>query len=240
MQPQVAARRRHGRRDLRRHRDPPAARFRRSLDAARPRIARGSGGRARARSPGGSSAAPARPTGSTAATSAPRTSPCCSPTPRPARIRRRWSARARSARSSRPSRSNGACCWRRRQAFPGFTRGARTPSRSFAQPRPISPASARSSASRSSVRRSSGGRRAPPSATGNSPMKSASLEARLLHARWFEAEQAAAAANAEAAARRRKSTAIQAGIAEAQKAQEQRAIRSPRAECARRDPRGRA
>ena len=92
---------------------------------------------------------------------------CCSPTRRPARIPRRWSARARSARSSRPSRSSGACCWRRRQAFRGFTRGARTPSRSFAQPRPISPGSARSSASRSSVRHSSGGRRAPPSATRN-------------------------------------------------------------------------
>ena len=37
IQPQVAARRRHGRRDLRRHRDAAAARFRRSLDPARAR-----------------------------------------------------------------------------------------------------------------------------------------------------------------------------------------------------------
>ena len=92
---------------------------------------------------------------------------CCSPTQRPERIPRRWSARARSARSSRPSRSSGACCWRKPQAFPGFTRGARTPSRSFAQPRPISPGWARSSASRSSAPPSSGGRRALPSATRN-------------------------------------------------------------------------
>ncbi len=47
-----------------------------------------------------------------------------------------------------------------------------------------------------------------------------SLEARLLHARWFEAEQAAAAANAEARSAEEEVTAIQAGMAEAQKAQE--------------------
>ena len=46
---------------------------------------------------GGSSAKPARSTASTAATCAPATCSCSSPTPRPARIRRRWSARAGSA-----------------------------------------------------------------------------------------------------------------------------------------------
>ena len=38
---------------------------------------------------------------------------CCSPTPRPARFRPHWSARERSAPSSRPSRSNGACSSKR-------------------------------------------------------------------------------------------------------------------------------
>ena len=41
IQPQVAARRRHGRRDLRRHRNAAAARLRRSLDPARARQRRG-------------------------------------------------------------------------------------------------------------------------------------------------------------------------------------------------------
>ena len=49
------------------------------------------------KSPGGSSARPARSTASTAATSAPATCSSSSPTPRPARIRRRWSARGGSA-----------------------------------------------------------------------------------------------------------------------------------------------
>ena len=106
-QPQVDARRRDGRRHLRRHRDPPGARLRRSVAAGRARQRRGRRRAARPRSRGGSSAAPARPIASTAATSAPRTSPCCSPTPPPARIARRWSARAGSARSSPPSRPSG-------------------------------------------------------------------------------------------------------------------------------------
>ena len=89
---------------------------------------------------------------------------CCSPTPRPAPIRRRSSARARSARSSPPSRSSAGSCSRKRPAFPGFTRGARTPSRSCARPKPISPGSAKSSATRSSAQRSFGARPARPSA----------------------------------------------------------------------------
>ena len=96
---------------------------------------------------------------STGATCGRRTSRCCSPTPRPARIRRRWSARARSARSSPPSRSSGGYCWKKRRAFPGSTPAARMPSRSCARPRPTSRGSARSSASRSSAQRSCGGRR---------------------------------------------------------------------------------
>ena len=74
---------------------PPAARFRRSLDPPRARPVPKAARSAKARSRAGSSAAPVRPIGSTAATSAPRTFACCSPTPRRARIRRRWSARAR-------------------------------------------------------------------------------------------------------------------------------------------------
>ena len=97
---QVAARRRHGGCHLRRHGDAPGARLRRSLAADRTRAwrRRTTTPTAKARSPGGSSAAPAPPIGSTAATSGRRTCRCCSPTPRPARIRRRWSARGGSAR----------------------------------------------------------------------------------------------------------------------------------------------
>ena len=61
------------------------------------------------------------------------------PTPPPAPIPPRSSARARSAPSSPQSRSSGGSCWRKRRGFPGFTRGARTRSRSFARPKPISP-----------------------------------------------------------------------------------------------------
>ena len=134
------------------------------------------------------------PTGSTGATSARRTSPCCSPTPPPARIRRRSSARARSARSSRPSPSNGASCSRRPPAFPGSTRGARMPSRSCARPKPISSASAKSWASRSSARRQL--RRQARAAERYRKLSDQirSVEARLLHARWTEAERAAEAA----------------------------------------------
>jgi chromosome segregation protein len=49
----------------------------------------------------------ARPIASTAAKCARATCSCCSPTPRPARARRLWCARARSARSSPPSRRRG-------------------------------------------------------------------------------------------------------------------------------------
>ena len=74
-EPQVAARRRHGRRDLRRHRDPPARaispKSRSCSSATLPRTAAAA---AKARSPAGSSAAPAPPIASTAATFAPRTS----------------------------------------------------------------------------------------------------------------------------------------------------------------------
>ena len=59
----------HGGRDLRRHRDPAAARLRRSLDPRRARRRARSSRAARARSPGGSSAAPAPPIASTARTS---------------------------------------------------------------------------------------------------------------------------------------------------------------------------
>ena len=49
----------------------------------------------------------ARPIASTAARCGRATCSCCSPTPPPARARRRWCARARSARSSPPSRRRG-------------------------------------------------------------------------------------------------------------------------------------
>ena len=75
---------------------------------------------AKARSRAGSSVALVPPIGSTARTSAPRMFPCCLRTPPRARIRRRWSARARSARSSPPSRPSGGCFWRKRPAFPGL------------------------------------------------------------------------------------------------------------------------
>src|SRR5258707_1240363 len=51
---------------------------------------------------------PARSIGSTAATCAPATCRSCSPTPPPARGRRRWCTRARSARSFRPSPNSAA------------------------------------------------------------------------------------------------------------------------------------
>ena len=94
-QPEVASRRRDGRRHLRRHRDAPAARFRRSLDPDRARSRRGRQRRRRKRSHPPDRARrrlrlpdrrPRRPRR--------RTCRCCSPTPRPAPIRRRWSARA--------------------------------------------------------------------------------------------------------------------------------------------------
>ena len=86
---------------------------------------------------------------------------------------RRWSARARSARSSPPSRSSGASCSRKRLAFPGFTRGARTPNRNCARPRPTSPGWRKSSATRNSAPPRSAARRAPPSAIASSPTRSA-------------------------------------------------------------------
>ena len=203
-QPQVAARRRHGRRHLRRHRDAAAARFRRSLDPARARRGRATrtGRRERSHPPdrarrrlGLPDRRPRRPRR--------RTFRCCSPTPRPAPIRRRWSARARSARSLPPSRSSAGCCSRKRRAFPAFTRGARTPSRSCARPKPISPGSAKSSATRSSARPQL--RRQARAAERYRKLTDQirAAEARLLHARWAEAERAAEAANARSRSGRR-------------------------------------
>ena len=48
----------------------------------------------------------------------PRRADRCLPTPRPARARRRWCIRAASARSSRPSPSSAAACWKKPPASP--------------------------------------------------------------------------------------------------------------------------
>ena len=83
---QAAARRRDGRRDLRRLRQPAGAQPRRGRADHRQRRARRAGAfneRRRSRSRAASCAAPARPTGSTDARCAPATCSCCSPMPRP-------------------------------------------------------------------------------------------------------------------------------------------------------------
>ena len=76
------------------------------------------------RSPAASSASRARPTASTAARCAPATCRSCSPTPRPARAHRRWSGRARSPRSSRPSRRRVAAFSKMPPVSPACTRAA--------------------------------------------------------------------------------------------------------------------
>ena len=86
----------------------------------------------------------ARPTGSTAAMSERRTLRFFSPMRRRAHIRRRWSVKARSARSFPQNRSSGDCCSRKLPEFQGFTCGAKMPSRSCARRRPISNPSAKS------------------------------------------------------------------------------------------------
>ena len=98
---QEHARVRHGRRHLLGQPQPPGAQHGRSLARRRQCRPHGAGRLQRCRGDrdhaGASSARPARSTASTAATCAPATCSCSSPTPRPARIRRRWSARAGSA-----------------------------------------------------------------------------------------------------------------------------------------------
>ena len=69
-----------------------------------------------------------RPIASTAAKCARATCRSCSPTPPPARARRRWCTRAASARSSRPSPSSAAACWRKPPAFPACMPAATRPS----------------------------------------------------------------------------------------------------------------
>ena len=61
---------------------------------------------------------------STAARCARATCSSCSPTPRPARARPRWCIRAASARSSRPSPSSAAACWKKPPASPACMRAA--------------------------------------------------------------------------------------------------------------------
>ncbi len=119
----------------------PVAQQRRSGDARRQHGSQGAGAVQRARSSStsraGSSARRARPTASTAARCAPATCTSCSPTPRPARARRRWCIRAASARSSRPSPSSAAACWKKPPAFPACMRAAMRRSCGCARPSTI-------------------------------------------------------------------------------------------------------
>ncbi len=64
-----------------------------------------------------------------------------SPTHRPARAPPRWCIKAASARSSRPSPSSAAACWKKPPESPGCTRAATKPSCGCAPPSRISPAS---------------------------------------------------------------------------------------------------
>ena len=111
-----------GRRDFLRLQYPPGPQQRRgrrsrsTIPSARRRPP--STTRTPSKSRAASSARPAPPTASTAAKCAPATCRSCSPTPRPARARRRWCIRAASARSSRPSPSSAAACWRKPPASP--------------------------------------------------------------------------------------------------------------------------
>ena len=200
-EPEVASRRRHGRRHLRRHRDAAAARLRRSVDpasSAQRGEDGGPAGRKRGHSPDRARRRLRLPD-RRPRRSRRRTCRCCSPTLRPAPIRRRWSARARSARSSPPSRPSGGCCSKKRPEFPACTRGARMPSRSFVRPRPTYAGLPKCCRIRSSALRrveAAGACRRAISRRLSDKIRSA--EARLVHARWVEADQAANAATEQA------------------------------------------
>ena len=117
--------------DLRRFRQPSVAQPRRSGDDDRQFRSLGAGRGATTatcwKSRAASSARPARSIASTAATCAPATCRSCLPTPPPARVRRRWSTRARSARSFRPSPNSAAACWKTPPASPACTPAATRP-----------------------------------------------------------------------------------------------------------------
>ena len=91
---------------------------------------------------GGSSARRARPIGSTARMRGRATCGCCSRTRRPARARRRWCARAASARSSIPPRRSAAACWKMPRALPACIAAGTRPSFASRRRKPISRASA--------------------------------------------------------------------------------------------------
>ena len=151
-QPQVAARRRHGRRDLRRHRDAPAARFRRGLDPARARLrpttaARGESEVTRRIERGAGSAyridgRDVRAKDVSLAVRRRRDRRPFAGAGQPGQDRR--GHRRQAGRAPPDARRSG-------RASPAFMHGARTPSRSCARPKPISPGSAKSSATRSSA-----------------------------------------------------------------------------------------
>ena len=135
---QIHARGRHGSGDFRGLRQPPGAQQCRSVDGDRQFRSRRrrppSTNTTRSKSPAASSASRARPIASTAAKCAPATCRSCSPTPRPARVRPRSCIRAASARSSRPSPSSAAACWKRPPAFPACMRAATRPNCGCAPP----------------------------------------------------------------------------------------------------------
>ncbi len=128
---QIHARLLHGRGDLLRHQQPPGAQqcrggeFRSTMPSARRRPRSTTTTRSISRA--ASSAKPAPPTASTAARCAPATCRSCSPTLRPARARPHWCIRAASARSSRPSPSSAAACWKKPPASPACMRAGTRP-----------------------------------------------------------------------------------------------------------------
>ena len=174
---------------------------------------------AKARSRAGSSVALVPPIGSTARTSAPRMFPCCLRTPPRARIRRRWSARARSVdhlrqahRAAAPSGGSG-----RHFRLARATQGRRAEaSRDGSQPARLGELLSDQEQRASQLRRQA--RAAERYRQLSDKIRSA--EARLVHARWVEADRAATAARQDAKTAETDVASLQGAMANAQQAQE--------------------